>query len=190
MASSPQSLPKMNPQTPVASTSLPSRQLPPVQASPPKPFTSVAPLQQNQGLGVGIYTPNASFSNGHYEKSVNTPVHSTSQSPLPAPHLPSPKPTQTPFMAQGSPSNSQNGLEGSSPGYSPMKQPSPPRPTSVNGIDKTFMNRPVTLEPRTMAPITSPPVKKTGPMLPPLHQIIQTQAPNGQGTGFYPKQGQ
>jgi hypothetical protein len=175
--------------------SISAMQLPPI--SPPRP--TVAAPQQTPATSFVSATPysrNTSFiGNGHGHGHVQTPFqtpgpsvsHQTPHSALPAPHLPSPKPVHTPQMAQGSFSSNQSGLEGSSPGYSPMKQVSPPRPSSSNGgIEKKLSDRPVTLEPHHIAPIRSPPVKKASPMLPPLHQIAGQAMgqPNSHGSSF------
>ena len=88
-------------------------------------------------------------------------------------------PHQIVHQANQSPHYSQaqeTALQGSSPGYSPMKQSSPPpRPYSSHSMSERPVVPPVALSPDEKPQIRSPPVKKASPVL--AHDF----SPNGNG---------
>jgi hypothetical protein len=82
-----------------------------------------------------------------------------------------------PLQGHGTPHSArvqQPALQGSSPGYSPVKQSSP-LPYSSHIMSETRVVPPVSLSPDERPQIRSPPVKKLSPILP------QQLSPNGSG---------
>lgn len=112
---------------------------------------------------------------------ISGPTTSHSSNP-PTPHLPSPHQNRTsPEALRGPYTSSQTALQGSSPGYSPTKPPSPPRPAFRPETDRNITSPPVTLQPQTQPQILSPPVKKLSPILSaPISSMHQSGHSNGQ----------
>jgi hypothetical protein len=115
-------------------------------------------------------------------------VHSSNP---PTPHLPSPHQNRaSPEVARGPLTSSQAALQGSSPGYSPTKPPSPPRPALRADMDRNITSPPVTLQPQPRAQILSPPIKKLNPIhSSPIGPMSQSASSNGQvpHNGGFPK---
>jgi hypothetical protein len=148
-------------------------------ANQPRPASSQhqlsTPRQPPRGPGVFNMSPN-----GHATPASHAGlVHGgsfTSSTP-PTPHLPSPR--QSFEASQPGMSTSQTGLQGSSPGYSPTKPLSPPRPMYKPHLDGSITSPPVALPPQLQAQVLDPPVKKTQAVISPLSG--SSTAPNEQG---------
>jgi hypothetical protein len=129
--------------------------------------------QSNQG-----FNQMASFSspsNGH-GMSANSSFSATPRA-LQSAHGQTMSSMSPPFQGHGTPHSArvqQPALQGSSPGYSPVKQSSP-LPYSSHVMSETRVVPPVALSPDERPQIRSPPVKKLSPILP------QQLSPNGSG---------
>lgn len=138
----------------------------PVLANQARPTSSQqqlsTPRQPARGPGVFNMSPNGV---GHATPASHAGLGGgsfTSSTP-PTPHLPSPR--QSFEASQPGLSASQMGLQGSSPGYSPTKAPSPPRRIYKTHLDGSITSPPVALPPQLQAQVLDPPVKKTHAMI-------------------------
>jgi hypothetical protein len=102
----------------------------------------------------------------------------TSTPPPPTPHLPSP------HINGGLPAP-YAGLQGSSPGYSPTKPPSPPRPAQQFPDRSQVISPPIMLQPQQQQPsVTSPPVKAHNPIHSSPIETVRPKAAQWNGNGF------
>ncbi|KAF2667781.1 hypothetical protein BT63DRAFT_300736 [Microthyrium microscopicum] len=129
---------------------------------PPQPQSLPRPSQQPSPIpSFSAYQPRATYH--HSSSPLQQNYHGT----------PNPMPS-TPGATGPNLNSSVSGLRGSSPGYSPTKQASPPRPsptTASFGVDRPMVP-PIALSPVSRPTISHPPVKNPSPPAPAAPAVV------------------